>query len=102
MEETIPRPVTTTRRMSVSFVRLQSPRWPRSFNERGSAADGLAAAEQADAHVLAGVDDLSVGLEHAVGDAHDQAAVDDPLQVDLIHHLLDVGGDLAGEFHLAD
>src|SRR5690606_35148533 len=60
------------------------------------------AAEQADAHIGASIDDLAVRFEHAVGDAHDQLAVDDALQVDLIDHLLDVGGHLAGELHLAD
>src|SRR5690606_17542501 len=60
------------------------------------------AAEQADAHIGASIDDLAVRFEHAVGDAHDQLAVDDALQVDLVDHLLDVRGHLAGELDLAD
>ena len=35
MEETMPRPVTTTRRMRVSFYVPSSPRWPRSEADDG-------------------------------------------------------------------
>src|SRR5690606_5328987 len=106
MEETMPRPVTTTRRMVFPILQsLRAPRWPQLSHQVGSGGARFhrgRAAEQADAHILTGVDDLAVGLEHAVGDAHDQLAIDDALQVNLIDHLLYVRRHLAGEFDLAD
>src|SRR5262245_640794 len=79
MDETIPIPVTTTRRMLPSSVALV----------------------EADAEVGRRIDGVPVGFQNPVADAHDQAAVDHPLHLDLVGDLLDLRRDLAGELHLA-
>ena len=73
--------------------------WPVSVGDYVGAI--FRRAEQADPHVRRRIDGDAVGFENPVGDAHDQTAVDDPLQIDLVDHLLDVGLDLAGELDLA-
>src|SRR5882757_3328959 len=83
MDETMPMPVTTTRRMVPSRLR------------------GVAAAHEPDTEILRGIDGVSVGFQNPIADAHDEPAIDHPLHVDLIGHLLDAGGDFAAEPHLA-
>src|SRR3990167_4529533 len=78
IDETMPIPVTTTRRMLRSLPLIE-----------------------ADAQILSPVDGLAVSFQHPVADAHDQAAVDDPLHLDLVGDLLDRGRHLAAELHLA-
>src|SRR5689334_4488546 len=71
MDETTPNPVTTTRRMLPSRL------------------GGATAAHQPDAQVLRRIDRLAIGFQNPVADAHDQAAVDHPLHIDLVGHFLD-------------
>src|SRR5688572_20218439 len=88
MLDTIPMPVTTTRRISWSFPsgRLENVRLR----------------EKPHPQVARRVDRLPVGFQDAVGDAELELAQDDPLQ---IHHVLDLahlGDDHACELDLAD
>src|SRR5579863_6378614 len=85
MEETMPKPVTATRRM----FRFPISAW-------------LGNALEADAQVFGVIDRLAVGLHHPVADAHHQApVVDHPFHVDLVGDQLDVVGHLAAELHHA-
>src|SRR5687767_12014257 len=72
MLDTMPSPVTTTRRMVV--LRGSSERFGRR--------------EQADPQILGLEDDLAVAGHAAVGDAQHQLAVDHPLQVQAVGHQL--------------
>src|SRR6185503_17947167 len=82
IEETTPRPVTTTR-----FMRLR---------RRSGRHDVLG---QADSHVERLVNRIAVGMDEAVGDAHDQAAQDHALQMHVVGELLHGRHDHAGKFH---
>ena len=58
--------------------------------------------EQADPQVLGLVDPTPIGFEPTVGDAEDQPAPEDPLDVDPVDDALDGRQDLVGELDLAD
>src|SRR3546814_8370480 len=83
MLETMPSPVTTTRRME-----------PPS--------EAFLGGEQADSHVLRLVDRPAVDFHDSVGDAHYQLAHDHPLDLDLVGNLLRRLQNLTGELDLAD
>jgi hypothetical protein len=83
IEETIPRPVTTTR--------------PMTACRRG----GRRFLREADFHVEGFVGRLAVGLHEAVGDSHDQPAQDHPFEVHVVGELADAGDDHAGQLDLA-
>src|SRR5476649_1246400 len=85
IEETIPKPVTTTRFMSAG--------------RRGSRRRIL---EEPDFEAAHFVDLLAVGMDEAVGDAQHQLAQDHPLQMHMIGELLDGRHDHARELDLAD
>src|SRR5690349_22672041 len=85
IEETMPKPVTTTRRMS--------------GNRRSRR--GVSVLEQADLHVEHLEGGGAVGMDEAVGDAHDQPAQDHPLHVHMIGQFLDGRHDHAGELDFA-
>src|SRR3546814_19486730 len=82
MLETMPSPVTTTRRME-----------PPS--------EAFLGGEQADSHVLRLVDRPAVDFHDSVGDAHYQLAHDHPLDLDLVGNLLRRLQNLTGELYLA-
>src|SRR5260370_36342420 len=82
-EETMPKPVTTTRFMSARC---------RCWN-------GVLG--QSDPHVERLVYRVAVGLHEAVGDAHHQPAQDHALAVHVVRELLDGWDDHAGELDLA-
>src|SRR6201995_735010 len=84
IEETTPRPVTTTRFMSA-----------------GRRGDGRFL-DQADLEAAHFVDLLAVGMNIAVGDAQRELAQHHPLEVDMIGELAHRRHDHAGEFDLAD
>src|SRR5690348_18189089 len=83
IEETTPRPVTTTRRISA--------------RRRG----GHRILGEADLHVVGFIDGLAVGLDEAVGDAHDQLAQDHALEMDVVGELAHARHDHAGQLDLA-
>src|SRR5476649_644232 len=85
IEETTPRPVTTTRFMG-------SGRRPGRPNVLG----------QADFHVEGFVGRDLVGGDKAIGNAHDEAAQDHALHVHVVGELLHRRHDHAGELDLAD
>src|SRR5690606_21362119 len=60
----------------------------------------LRVGEQAHAQILGFIDQLTVSLYPAIGDAQRQARAHHPLDVDTIFHQLDVIGHLAGELDL--
>src|SRR5690606_19857604 len=80
-QETMPLPVTTTRRI-------------------GSEPGGVG--EQADLEVLRRVDLAAVDRHGGVGDGHDQLALDHPADVDAVAHQLRARQHLAAELDLAD
>src|SRR5512146_3480348 len=84
IEDTTPKPVTTTRFM-------ESRRRSGRPNVLG----------QADFHVECLVSRNAVGGDEAVGHAHHQAAQDHALHVHVVGELLDRGHDHAGELHFA-
>src|SRR5947207_4730370 len=84
IEDTTPKPVTTTRRMSA---------------RRGGRRRVL---EQADLEAAHFVDRLAVRMDEAVGDAQHQLAQDHALQMHVISELLDGRHDHACELDLAD
>src|SRR5579872_5237457 len=83
IDETTPKPVTTTRLILPSRRR------------RGRVL------EQPDPQVIDLVGGGVIGMHHAVGDTHDQPAQDHPLEVHVISELLDCRHDHAGEFDIA-
>src|SRR5215475_7568860 len=85
IEETTPRPVTTTRFML-------SARCCRN---------GCRVLHQADLEAGDFEDLLAVGMDEAVGDAQHQLAQDHALEVDVIGELLDRGHDHSGELDVA-
>src|SRR5882757_8241674 len=85
IEETTPRPVTTTRFMLST----------RCCRNRGCVL------EQADLQAGHFVGRLVVGVDKAIGDAQDQLAQDHALEMDMVGELLDRGHDHAGELDLA-
>src|SRR6187551_2757040 len=68
IEDTTPRPVTTTRRISASR----------------RCGDGRCVLEETDPHIEHFEGGSAVGIDEAVGDAHDQAAQDHALHVHVI------------------
>src|SRR5436190_12973836 len=84
IDDTTPKPVTTTRRISAA--------------RRGRRR----VLEQADLEAAHFVDLLAVRMDEAVGDAQHQLAQDHALQMHVISELLDGRHDHAGELHLAD
>src|SRR5690242_16278500 len=72
IEETTPRPVTTTLRISA-----------------GRRCRGRFILEQADPQVVGLVGQIAVGMDHAVGDAHDQPAQDHSPEMHVVGQLLD-------------
>src|SRR5690242_14192673 len=95
MEETMPRPVTTTRL-------IQVPEWwsDGSGSSRGALCQrGRGVGEQADLQPLGFIDHLAIHFHDAVGDAHHQLAHDYALQIDDVGDLLGGGQHHAGELH---
>src|SRR5690606_342678 len=82
-QETMPRPVITTRRM------------------RKCPSEAVGRGEQADAEAFGAVDFAAIDADAAVGNAEDQRAVDGALDMDVVGDLLGGRQDLAEEFHLA-
>src|SRR5581483_2279144 len=113
MEETMPFPVTTTRRIETPSPCLTAPARSRSADAtparaapRGRAAVSgycrlLPCLEQADAQVGGRVDDLTIGLHDAVGNRQLELAQDHPLEIDDVLQRLGRRQDHAGELHLA-
>src|SRR3546814_17882555 len=87
MDDVMPRPVTTTRRMAELSL---------------SGSRGHAVREHPDAHVLAFIGRLAIDKHGAVGDGDAELAHQQLLDVDLEGDLLGGGGDHVGEFHFAD
>src|SRR6266511_3510453 len=83
MLETMPRPVTTTRRIS-------------------SLSSGLRRLEQADAKIHRGIDGLAIGFEKPVGNAEIEFPQDHTLEIDDVFDSSDAGQHHSGEFHIAD
>src|SRR5262249_19999119 len=113
MEETIPIPVTTTRRIETPSPCLLPPLRHRSalqltrMSRSGavgvvSCGRGLfSALEQPEAKIRGGVNHLSVRLHDPVRNRKLELAQDHALQVDYILHGPGRGNDHAGKFHLA-
>src|SRR5690606_14650235 len=91
MHETIPRPVTTTRR-----PRPPSPRW----SEAGAISEPFGGGEQSDPQVGRGVDLARVRDRAAVADHQCQLAAHHPSDVDLIRDQFGVRQYLSGELDL--
>src|SRR6476659_1389249 len=114
MEETIPIPVTTTRRIatpSPCLLPAAPPRMRPGANpgaplwRPGAVSCGcglFTTLEQSDAKVGGGVDYLSVRLHDPVGNRQFQLAQDHTFQIDHVLHGPGRGNDHAGKFHLAD
>src|SRR5215218_1374220 len=85
IEETTPRPVTTTRFM-------MSARCHRGFDD---------VLEQSDLEAHGLIDRLAIGLHEAVGDAQDQLAQHHALEMDMESELLHRRHDHAGELDFA-
>src|SRR5262249_15981718 len=83
MLETMPRPVTTTRRISPSPL-------------------GLCWLDQADAKIHRGIDGLAIGFEKPVGDTKIEFPQDHTLEIDDIFDFSDARQHHSGEFHIAD
>src|SRR5690554_248943 len=80
--ETIPRPVTTTRRMEASYLEIRG---------RG---------EQADPQVFRLINFTPIDRHRAIGNAEDQSPGDDALDMNMVSHLLGFRQDLASELDL--
>src|SRR5690606_9329825 len=92
IEETIPMPVTTTRFMYASWFVCQPNDPP--FLERTHVR------KKADPQVFGLINGFAVGLNIAIGNAQRQLRAHDALDIDAIFHVLEVVGDLSGEFDL--
>src|SRR5262245_36390072 len=76
----------------------------RQFERRASSRGRLhlvVDAEQADPQIGCAIDDVAVGGEPAISDAEHKPRSHHALDVDAVHHLLDVGQHLAGEFQFS-
>src|SRR5690606_774194 len=94
-EDTIPRPVTTTRLMILTFSRTS-----RCEGGAGPSSSFLVL-RQADAQVARLVDGLAIGLQPAVRRAENEAAAHDALEVDAVFEELGMLADRALERHPA-
>src|SRR5262249_39966181 len=97
MEETIPIPVTTTRRIANAFPPARA-RTPSRSGRRLQRSD---VAEQPDLEIERAVDNRSVCREPAVGDAENELRTHHPLDIDAVDQLLHRRQNLSGELHLA-
>src|SRR5262245_35598542 len=100
IDETMPIPVTTTRRIPASSASL-APTPRVGATSRLIRRHLLVEPEQPDLEVHGPVDDRSVGLEPAVGDAQHELGAHHALDVDAIDDLFDIGQDLARQLDLA-
>src|SRR5262245_41534046 len=91
MDETMPIPVTTTRRM---FSLL----FPALHFARISGADRRRVLEQTDLHVADLVDDLVVSLEPAIGDTEHKLGAHHTFEFDTVYKFFYARHDLAGKF----
>src|SRR5688572_24932434 len=90
MLDTIPMPVTTTRRIRISFG------WCSSRSRLGICQ------EQAHTQIVGLINGLAVGLQNTVGNTEIELAQNDPLEIDHIFNPADGGQNHADELHFAD
>src|SRR5262245_40193781 len=102
MDETMPIPVTTTRRISAPCLNQLRPRYrrPRAASSLRR-LERLIDLEQADFKIEGAIDDLAVRREPAVGDPKHEFRAHHALHVDAINQLFHGRQHLPGKLDLA-